>query len=65
MKIIELIVDPQGQTKLQTKGFAGAACRQASRALEQALGLVQSDQATAELYQTAVSEQAALEKASQ
>lgn len=52
MKIIEIIVSPQGQTTLQTKGFSGASCREASRTLEQALGLVQSDRPTAEMHQT-------------
>lgn len=52
MKTIEILVSPQGQTTLTTKGFAGSSCREASRALEQALGLVESDQPTAELYQT-------------
>ena len=30
MKIIEIIVSPSGQTRVETKGFAGAECRQAS-----------------------------------
>jgi hypothetical protein len=37
-KIIEIIVSPNGETKLETKGFAGASCQDASRFLEQALG---------------------------
>ena len=52
VKTIEIIVSPQGQTTLQTRGFAGIGCREASKALEQALGLVESDQVTAELYRT-------------
>jgi hypothetical protein len=38
-QIIEVIVSPTGETKLQTKGFAGASCQQASKFLEAALGL--------------------------
>ena len=38
MKIIEIVVSPAGQTQVETKGFAGAECRQASEFLEQALG---------------------------
>ena len=53
MKTIEIIVDTKGETTIQTKGFAASSCRDATRALEQALGAVQSDQATAEMYQTA------------
>ena len=52
MKTIQITIDPTGEVRLQTHGFEGAACKQASKALEQALGLVQSDQPTADLYQT-------------
>jgi hypothetical protein len=52
MKTIEITIDPQGQTKLQTKGFAGPQCQEASRFLEQALGQKQSEQLTAEFYHT-------------
>ncbi len=51
MRIIEIIVSPKGETTIQTKGFTGSSCREASKALEQALGAVQSDKATAEMYQ--------------
>jgi hypothetical protein len=53
MKTIEITIDSQGRTKLQTKGFAGAECQEASRFLEQALGRKQSEQLTAEFYQPA------------
>jgi hypothetical protein len=53
MTRIEVIVSPKGQVTVQTVGFAGPACRQASRALEQALGAVVSDRPTAELYEAA------------
>ena len=52
MKIIEIIIDSKGGTRLQTKGFVGTSCKDASRALEQALGIVQTDTPTAELYAT-------------
>jgi hypothetical protein len=51
-KTIEILVSPTGETTVQTKGFAGSSCRDASSALEQALGLVQCDSPTAEMYQT-------------
>ncbi len=57
MKTIEIIVSPQGELTLQTKGFAGASCREASKALEQALGAVRSEKATAEMYQAATTSQ--------
>ena len=48
---IEIIIAPSGQTRLETKGFAGAACQVASRRLEQALGPVLREQRTAEFHQ--------------
>jgi hypothetical protein len=51
-RIIEIIVSPAGETAVQTKGFTGSACRDASRQIERALGTVQSDQPTAEMYQS-------------
>jgi hypothetical protein len=53
VKTIEIIVSPNGQTRLQTKGFTGASCREASQFLEKALGQKQSEQLTAEFYQQA------------
>jgi predicted RNase H-like nuclease (RuvC/YqgF family) len=35
-KIIEVIISPDGSTKIETKGFSGASCRDASRFIEQA-----------------------------
>jgi len=57
MKIIEITISPTGETTVQTKGFAGSSCRDATRALEKALGLVQSDQFTAEMYQPVSTDQ--------
>ena len=51
MKTIEIVIDQRGEARLQTRGFAGASCRDASRLLEQALGEVKSDTPTAEMYQ--------------
>ena len=51
MKTIEITVSPKGETKIETKGFTGSSCREASRNLERALGLAQSDAPTAEFYQ--------------
>ena len=49
-KIIEIIVSPKGETRLKTKGFAGEECREASKFLEEALGMKQAEQMTAELH---------------
>lgn len=56
-KIIEIVVSPQGQSKIETKGFTGAECREASRFLEQALGKRTTEQLTAEFHQAAAHEQ--------
>lgn len=53
MKTIEITVAPDGQTKVETKGFAGDSCRDASRFIEQALGKAANEQLTAEFYQAA------------
>jgi Protein of unknown function (DUF2997) len=47
---IEIIVSPTGQTKIETKGFAGSSCRDASRFLEEALGVKTEDRPTVEFY---------------
>ncbi len=51
MKTIQLVIDPAGEIRVETQGFSGASCREASKRLEQALGIVQSDTPTAEMYQ--------------
>ena len=50
MKTIEIIVARDGQTCVETKGFAGADCRQASQFIEQALGHRTGEQLTAEFH---------------
>jgi hypothetical protein len=50
LKTIEVIVAPDGKVTVQTRGFAGPACKAASESLEKALGLKQSENLTAEFY---------------
>ncbi len=50
MKTIEIIVSPQGQINVQTKGFSGSSCRDASKFLEQALGHRTEESLTSEFY---------------
>ena len=38
MQTIEITVTAKGETTVQTKGFAGSCCRDASRFIEEALG---------------------------
>jgi len=62
LKIIEIIVSPTGQARLETRGFQGAECQEASRFLEIALGKKTSDTATSEFHQTNVQQQTQLEQ---
>jgi hypothetical protein len=50
MQIIEITVAADGSTRVETKGFAGASCRQASAFVEQALGQRTGEQLTGEFY---------------
>ena len=56
-RVIEVTVSPQGQATVQTRGYAGADCLQASKFLEQALGVVAAERKTAEFYTTAETSQ--------
>ena len=50
-KIIDVIVDPKGNTEIKTSGFTGGACQQAVAGLEANLGTKLSQTNTAEFYQ--------------
>jgi hypothetical protein len=56
-KTIEIIVSSTGQTTVQTKGFTGSSCRDASKFIEQALGQQTSETLTAEFHQVQAVEQ--------
>ena len=51
MKSIRITVSPTGQTRVETGGFTGGECREASRFVEQALGKRTAEQRTAEFFQ--------------
>ncbi len=57
-RTIEIIVTPEGKTSVQTRGFAGSSCRDASRFIEQALGTRTDEQLTAEFHQVESARQA-------
>ena len=57
MKTIEIVIDREGQTTVQTRGFSGPSCREASKFLAQALGATTTEQLTSEFYQAASVEQ--------
>ena len=54
---IEIIVTPEGKTTVQTLGFTGPSCRDASRLLEQALGQRTAEQLTTEFHQAETASQ--------
>jgi hypothetical protein len=56
-RIIEITVAPDGQTRVETRGFSGAVCREASRFLESALGKRTEERLTAEYHQQAGQQQ--------
>ena len=56
-KTIEVVVAPNGQTWIETKGFSGSTCREASEFIERALGQRTGEVLQAEFYQTAVTQQ--------
>ena len=51
-RTIEITVSPTGETKVETKGFSGGECRDASRFVEQALGRRTAEQLKGEFYQS-------------
>jgi hypothetical protein len=51
MKTIEIIFGPKGETTVQTKGFSGGECKEASKFVEQALGQQTAETLTAEFHQ--------------
>ena len=48
---IEIVISPTGETTVQTKGFVGPSCQDASRFVEQALGEKTAERATPEFFQ--------------
>lgn len=56
-QVIEILVSTTGQSTVQTKGFAGSACRDASKFIEQALGQRMSETVTAEFHQATGTQQ--------
>jgi hypothetical protein len=57
MTSIEIIVQPNGKASVQTLGFVGPSCREASKFIEQALGQQIAEQRTVEFYQSEAAQQ--------
>jgi hypothetical protein len=52
LKRIEITVDSKGQSKIETKGFSGSDCLEASKFIEAALGKRTGQRTTAEFFTT-------------
>ena len=46
MKTITILIDKTGQVSMQTNGFDGQSCKDATKAIERGLGVVLSDKPT-------------------
>ena len=49
-QVIKIVISPDGQTKLETTGFSGQSCRNASQFLEEAVGCQISEELTPEFH---------------
>jgi hypothetical protein len=52
MKTIEITVTPEGSTSVETRGYSGVSCRDASRFIESALGQKTDEQMTPAYHET-------------
>jgi hypothetical protein len=57
VKIIEITIDSKGQTRVETRGFSGSECREASKFIEHALGSPTGEKLTAEFHQSQTTDQ--------
>lgn len=52
-----MVVLPNGETRVETKGFSGANCREASEFIERALGASTGERLKPEFYQSTQTQQ--------
>lgn len=57
-RVIEIIVAADGSSTVETKGFVGSACQQASRFVQVALGERTAEKLKPEFYQQTVQHEA-------
>lgn len=48
---IEITVSPEGAVSIKTSGFTGSSCRDATKAIEKALGVVGKETLTPEFHE--------------
>lgn len=56
-KTIEIIIAPNGHSRVETKGFVGSECRDATRFIEKSLGQQTDEILKAEFHQAAENQQ--------
>ena len=61
-KTIEIVVSPTGKSRVETKGFVGSDCQEASRSVEQALGKQESETVTGEYFESHINENTHLKR---
>ncbi len=48
---ITVIVSPEGKTKIETSGYSGSSCQEASKFLEELLGNIDAEQLKPEYFE--------------
>lgn len=51
-RTIEITVSSNGEIQVETRGFSGSECQEASKSIEEALGRRSGERLTIEFYQT-------------
>lgn len=64
MKTIRVLISPEGKVTVETKGFGGASCREASKFIEEALGTRIDEKLKPEFHLTETAHQAVQQRAS-
>lgn len=59
METLEFIIYPDGRVKEMVTGIVGSSCAEVTRAIEEQLGLVVSQQKTSDYYAQPLSQEAA------
>lgn len=54
---VEVVVAPNGEARVETKGFTGGSCRTASEFIERALGTSTGERLKPEFYQSTQAQQ--------
>jgi hypothetical protein len=56
LKRIEITISPTGESKIETSGFVGDECRNATKSIEAALGKTSSEELKAEFHEQSTNE---------